>query len=450
MQIKRAVFILLSAAALATTKPAKGTGNAACKTPCACNARLHKILAHYEQQVNAAQANLNTNQRNFMKLQIATLFGNLDFQKKAAPVIAAAGDVIQRCQKAIATDRPKLLAAQLAGAELSKAYHLQHQLEKAATKLVLTADGSTQFTASSFTTHTLGATPKTECTKSDGDDAGVAVTASNAKEEKPMPAFTLTAKLAAKCDRGGSNTCHSSGFTNNGVITLDLTHTRGTVTETKNQWNSDTQTTPAEIGNPTDLLHDNMTNSNAKLDALKTLTAPAECSKMLRTYTTISGEDKFNKIAIKTLLNKVDNEKTTTTPPSALDIALKEAYGQDGTTYEDNIWSKVDKQDVGIGGEGKETKKDLGAIDDLNELSDALARWMARTADKSSKQQNEDLGAKKDDDQGCNRLTDKTKEECKNLGCDYDTENKKCKAITGKDNAAAGKGEEDKATEGAA
>ncbi|SCU69180.1 uncharacterized protein TEOVI_000073700 [Trypanosoma equiperdum] len=332
----------------------------------------------------------------------------LGLSKKAAPVIAATGAVIHKCQESLTSDQPKILAAQLAGAELSKAYHLQHQLEKAATKIVLTAGGSTQFTASSFTTHTLGAIPKAECTKSDGDDDGIAVKTSNAKEEKPLPAFTLTAKLAAKCNHGGGNTCDNGAFTNNGVATLDLTHTRETVTESKNQWNSGTHTTPANIPNPTDLLHENVTNANAKLDALKTLTALAECSKMLRTYTTISGEDKFNKIAIKTLLNKVDNKKTTTTPPSALDIALKEAYGQDGTKYEDNIWSKVDKQDVGIACEGRETKKNLGAIDDLNELIDALVRWMARTADKSSKQQNEDLHAKKDDGPGCNRLTEKT------------------------------------------
>nr|AGH60964.1 variant surface glycoprotein 389 [Trypanosoma brucei]APD73010.1 variant surface glycoprotein 1125.159 [Trypanosoma brucei] len=37
--------------------------------------------------------------------------------------------------------------------------------------------------------------------------------------------------------------------------------------------------------------------------------------------------------------------------------------------------------------------------------------------------------------QSCTEHTNKTAEECKKLGCDHDAQNKKCKAITGKDNA---------------
>nr|AGH60170.1 variant surface glycoprotein 1234 [Trypanosoma brucei] len=365
-------FLYLLSARMATAS----TQNTKCKNPCDCTSRLTKILSYYDDKLKSAKQTAEENKRNLLKLQIAWQVNDDTFKKRATPILAAAGEILTACDSELTQAEQATASARWAAAMLAKGYLLQHAFIKQTATLKLTAKTSGHFNQNSFTEKTIGGVKATACDEDSETEKQIKATDSTAAEEPAAPELKLHQNVESKCDKDSTSTgtCSGATFSEHGFIEADITYAATAVKEDLNGWTSNTHLTAAKITNELNLLDDNVTNENARLNNLKKEAQLSACNKMLTNYADFEESTAFRRAAIKTLLSDFTNEKESTTPPSKLEEALKEAYGTAGDKLADNIWKKVSSTMAPASKASGETKTRLDALNDWTALTDVLSR----------------------------------------------------------------------------
>nr|APD73139.1 variant surface glycoprotein 1125.321 [Trypanosoma brucei] len=350
--------------------------NKPCSKPCDCASRLTKILSYYDSKLQSAKQTAEDNKRNLLKLQIALHINDETFQKRATPILVASGEIVAACDAEITQAEKAMTSARLAAAMLAKGYFLQHAFSQNTGQLKLTAQDSGHFNQNSFTQKTIGGLKATGCGEDSEEEKQIKVTEATAANGPEAPNLQLHQNVELKCDKDkdSSASCSGATFSENGFIEAKIAYAATAVKEDLNGWTSNTHLTAAKITNELNLLANNVTTANEKLNNLKKAAQPAACRRKLTNYADFESSPIFRRTAIKTLLNDFNNEKESTTPPSKLDDALKAAYGQAGDKLEDNIWQKVSSSMAPASKAGGETKTRLDALNDWSALTDVLSR----------------------------------------------------------------------------
>nr|CAJ16974.1 variant surface glycoprotein (VSG), putative [Trypanosoma brucei brucei TREU927] len=350
--------------------------NKPCSKPCDCASRLTKILSYYDSKLKSAKQTAEDNKRNLLKLQIALHINDETFQKRATPILVASGEIVAACDAEITQAEKAMTSARLAAAMLAKGYFLQHAFSQNTGQLKLTAQDSGHFNQNSFTQKTIGGLKATGCGEDSEEEKQIKVTEATAANGPEAPNLQLHQNVELKCDKDkdSSAICSGATFSENGFIEAKIAYAATAVKEDLNGWSSTTHTTPAKLTNKLNLLADNVTNANTRLNNLKKKAQLSACTKMLTNYADFESSTAFKRTAIKTLVGDFSNEKDTTTPPSKLEEALKEAYGTAGDKLADNIWKKVSSTMAPASKASGETKTRLDALNDRSALTDVLSR----------------------------------------------------------------------------
>ncbi|SCU64773.1 Variant Surface Glycoprotein, putative [Trypanosoma equiperdum] len=190
---------------------------------------------------------------------------------------------------------------------------MQHFV-KATSQLKLTADSTRYFKENAAKTKTLGKVDKSNCDEPTEEGRGADITDTTAGDEPDIKEFKLKTKTQIKCSSVTSpTTCHNAAISNGGWIEIDISHTMQDVADTTATANTQTHTQTMDFGNDINLLDDNTTNLNAALKNLKNSEPTAACEAKITDYRTTSTVGLFKRLAIKALLQKIDNEKGNNT-----------------------------------------------------------------------------------------------------------------------------------------
>nr|AGH59990.1 variant surface glycoprotein 1048 [Trypanosoma brucei] len=362
---------------IALTHPqlSEATKNAACSSPCDCKVRLQKILNYYAKRIQAAEQRADDNIKNLIKLQIAALHGDSQQAKQAVPVIGAAGQIITDCKAKLKVAQGKLNTATVIAAKVEKAYAIMQHFLKATSQLKLTADGSGHFKENAAQTKTLGKVDKTNCEGPTEGERRADITSTTAGEEPNITEFKIKARTKIKCSNNqGGASCHTTTIGNSGWIEVTVDHTMEAVTDTTTTTNTATHTKAMTFGNEIDLLDGNITALNTELKELKQADPTTACAAQITDYNSLTGKGLFKRLAIKALLQKIDNEKEETSPAGALDTALTAEYGTDGANFNKVVYETPGNKQTEISDDGKKKTEPLKSVETFTDLADALAR----------------------------------------------------------------------------
>nr|APD72605.1 variant surface glycoprotein 1125.57 [Trypanosoma brucei] len=371
-----------------------------CTESCACNARMTRILKHFEKAVSSAKSNFNKNLRQVLKLQLTALTQPGTTANLVIPVLAQSGNILDACAAKLAAAETKLHEATIAVATTQKAFALMKKLTKSTSTVKVPAAASGHFKETSNWDKTLGKIEETTC-EAEAPQANVKDELDLLKEgNTAIGNVKLYAKTDVLCSSAASASCHDAQITTNGWIKATLSYVTEQPRDTTGEWKTATHTTPATFSAEAKLLDNNITEVNNALSALKEADPTTACAAMLTSYTSVSGTRLFNKMSIKTLLQQTENEADETKPPHQLERALTTAYGENGSKFTTAVYDNPGKTMTEISDAGKKKTEQLANINTLSELTDALARATIKKLSAANEQTAKPEGESKTDTAG--------------------------------------------------
>ncbi|SCU66937.1 uncharacterized protein TEOVI_000635900 [Trypanosoma equiperdum] len=157
-----------------------------CNSPCDGAKRLQRRLETYTTAFTVAQGRHNAALLDYFRLVSATSSGSLDFKKKAAPVLAAAAELIDACRSSITDAETKIAKATATVSAAISKYQTAAQLIGSKTQLKVAPDGSSHIATAQLSPKTLGGITETKCDNTKADTDGKTMDLEKEKlEEKP-------------------------------------------------------------------------------------------------------------------------------------------------------------------------------------------------------------------------------------------------------------------------
>ncbi|RHW71684.1 variant surface glycoprotein [Trypanosoma brucei equiperdum] len=414
--------------------------NKPCSTACGCKKRLHARLGLYTTKLKEAKQTNHQNLKEYNSLLLAAAVGSPLDTTIILPILAGSGELIQQCNEQISAADKAVAAATIKVGEASGVYNVIHKLKDGMGKLMINfGGGDLQLPASKFTTNNLGKLYTDDCAAAADGETDVKTDLEHEPKE-PEPTKLIThAYLEAKCDSnpGAPATCHNAAVDQDTQISIGLGFGNGAKDE-KSAWGAGSHTKMHKIASTAvDFFSSNETAAHQALKALATDKTGLPACHSLQDFGAMAETRAFQLMLLKLAAGKPEAEKVGPDDRQDIDSAITSSYGKSGANYKDKIWDQIQKTEVP---QGKQTGEKTAALEkgaDIKLQTEAFARLFAKEI-KEKKQAKTTQKVSKTTDR--NKQTEKTAEECKNLGCDHDAENKKCKPKAETESTAPGAG----------
>nr|APD73189.1 variant surface glycoprotein 1125.395 [Trypanosoma brucei] len=353
-----------------------------CDSGCECAMRLHNALAYYTQEQEQAEANLALMTKQILKLTIARTAGDTDLKSKTLPTLAATGELFQTCRAATQKGRRLLTDHAEKLTTAARALTIIEQLSQAGGKTELTPrTGTGQFTAASLTTKTAGTGIPTECSKTQLTEERTKFDPNNESEAMLLPNLEAVTEVTINCKHGGgNNNCVTTGISaNNGKLKFTSVVKIGAAADSNEAtaWTGDGSNTDIKYAVASDVLKTNITNANDANKLLLDHFKRKHCSSTANDYSAVATSDLFKRQLVRSLPGLENSEETATTPPSLLDTAIKEKYGEGGSKFEEQLWKKVNNLKPKINKDKTTEGLHLESETDMGKMTEALARQLA-------------------------------------------------------------------------
>ncbi|CBH13050.1 variant surface glycoprotein (VSG) [Trypanosoma brucei gambiense DAL972] len=429
------LFVL---ALVTSSSPAEAAYDA-CTTPCKCSKRLAKASTFYVQKFETSVHNLVKMQRYFTRLLIAATAGNVATAQTALPTLAAAGKVIQECQETVTDQIDALKTGLPTLANASSNLAALARRGSTTTTLKITAQNTAgYFRDTSFADPPIAIKSDDSCGHEKEDD------------ETNFDDNTTTERIPHNnCNmrQRRSNNCHSAPPTaGTGFLQFDLTSkTEQDTSKTPSRWGSAGADKDVIIQGEVNITQGTKMAQEALKD-LKAAAANTSCDRQLTEYATVSTSPLFKRQAIRSLLNKPNNEQDSTNPPDKLTAPITAAYGEGGKEYKTKLWEAIETLKPPITKNKERAELDIKENTPLEQLTEAPAWQMDEANSKASQTTKNNKNANdssksnaadktEDKKDGVNKATTEcvaTEEKyCDKTKCDWDAEKKQCKVKEG-------------------
>ncbi|SCU69518.1 uncharacterized protein TEOVI_000108400 [Trypanosoma equiperdum] len=351
-----------------------------CNTNCGCAARLRRRLALLKNDLDDAKTATQNNERDMLKLIVAAIATDDQTRASIAPVLAAAGKIVQNCKDRL-TDADAKYAQALARTEqLATIYSVQSRLQSSDRQLQINLANNARLTGTNYAlAHTLAALGADNCknTTEDDSDKGTITETGDDAESAPNKLINHV-NLLGKCRGDGTdtNSCHGTALTNDGKIHVKLEYAADS--KQAGDW-PDMNAAHAPVGTQAfDLIGDKASETHYDLKELAKILANMECKQSIRSYSTITSQQLYKLLLTKTTPGKEDAESGDELTGQELKTVTATRYGDDGKNFKANLWDTIDNNPAYLGKQKTEDTTQVKKLETLDKIGEASARALVK------------------------------------------------------------------------